>query len=432
MLYKIKSLSNFDMIIGASLAFIVKIIAAVGAFLLNILIAQLLGAEQAGYFFLAQAVIFIIAAIARQGFDNALVKFIAGYRAVDNQVFISGIYQYALAKIVPVLIVFSVAIWLCSDVLSVWFFSKPLLSPILSVSALVILPLSISQLHGFCLQGQKQVVLASTFQSAAMAVLSLIIIYALQPNSASEAMLGYAGAGFIVFLFSIFVWNYGRKPKLFLLPIEEKKHITDSVKPLFVILLLAQITQWSGQLMLGAWNSTTDVAIFATAQRTAMLTSFILIAVNSIAAPKFAEAFKKNDIHSVKNIAKFSGQLMTIVSLPVIIIMLLFSEKLMGLFGEDFIQGANILRVLALGQFVNVITGSVGYLLQMTGHENILRNNVIISSLIMLVGGFIVIPVFGVYGAALISAFSVATQNLLCVYQVKKMLGFNTLNIFRS
>lgn len=429
MFSKIKTLSNFDMLIGTVLAFGVKVMAAIGAFFLNILIAQTLGAEQAGYFFLAQAIIVIIAAVARQGFDNALVRFIAGYRAVGNHFLIAGIYQYALTRIIPALVVSSILLWWCSDLISGGIFNKPLLTSVLSVGALVVLPLSISQFHGFCMQGQKRVALAMTFQSAAVAVLALLIIYVLEPHNATQAMFGYAVSGFIVFIFSCLVWNKGRNPKVLKLPCQEKKLISQSVRPLFIILLLAQITQWSGQLMLGAWNSTIDVAIFATAQRTAMLTSFILIAVNSIAAPKFAEAFKQDKLDDVKHIAKFSGQIMTVASLPVIIIMLVFAEWLMGLFGDEFIQGANILRILALGQFVNVITGSVGYLLQMTGHEKILRNNVIISSFVMLVGGVMVVPFFGIYGAAIISALSIATQNLLCVYQVKDKLGFNTLNI---
>jgi len=87
------------------------------------------------------------------------------------------------------------------------------------------------------------------------------------------------------------------------------------------------------------------------------------------------------------------------------------------------------LRILAVGEFVNVISGSVGYLLQMTGKEKIFRNNVIISSMILVVLGPFVIPFWGVTGAALLTALAVATQNLLSVYQVKKELGFNTLDV---
>ncbi|GAL24259.1 polysaccharide biosynthesis protein [Vibrio variabilis] len=205
-----------------------------------------------------------------------------------------------------------------------------------------------------------------------------------------------------------------------------------TARPLFVIVMLAQVTQWVGQLMLGALGSAEDVALFATAQRTALLTSFILIAVNSIAAPKFAESYRQEDMKQVRSVALMSGKLMTLFALPVVSFMFIFAPWLMGLFGSEFTQGSNILRILALGQFVNVITGSVGYLLQMTGHERILRTNVVISSVFMIVGSALFIPLYGVTGAACVTAFSIAIQNLLCVYHVNKKLGFNTLNILRS
>lgn len=212
----------------------------------------------------------------------------------------------------------------------------------------------------------------------------------------------------------------------------ESNSINRASRPLFIVLLCSLITSWLGQLMLGVWNSSVDVALYSAAQRTAMLTSFILIAVNAIAAPKFAEAHKLNDFKEIRAISKSTSLIMSIVVMPVFIFMMVFSEQLMMLFGDEFIDGANILRILAVGQFVNVMTGSVGYLLQMTGNEKIMRNIVIISSIIMLVGSVVLIPIYGVIGAAIITAVSLSTQNLLCVYQVYKVLGFNTLIFWRK
>ena len=215
-----------------------------------------------------------------------------------------------------------------------------------------------------------------------------------------------------------------------LLEHHDKTEINQAIKPLFLILLMTQATQWAGQLMLGAWSSAAEVALFATAQRTSMLTSFILVAVNAIAAPKFAEAFKQGNFDQIKAVALSSSRLMTLAALPIVVFMITFAPWLMGLFGSEFIEATNILRILAIGQFVNVITGSVGYLLQMTGHERVLRNNMAISSLILVIGSMVAIPLYGVVGAAIVTAIAISTQNLLCVFQVNKKLGFNTLAIF--
>jgi len=108
-------------------------------------------------------------------------------------------------------------------------------------------------------------------------------------------------------------------------------------------------------------------------------------------------------------------------------LMLLFPEWLMSFFGEEFRTASTALVILALGQFVNIATGSVSYLLSMTGFERKVRDNAFFSALIGVALGFALIPNYGLLGASIATAIAIASQNLLGVYQVQKHLGFNTL-----
>lgn len=413
-------------------AFCIKVISAGGAFFLNIVIARHLGSEQAGYFFLAQAICVLLASLTRQGFDNALVRFIAGFKVSNDIASISGVFKYAFLRVLTISIFATLCLHLLAPWLSISVFDKPLLEQTLHVAAFLIVPLALSQFIGFCFQGMKKVVPAMLYQSALLAVLSVIALWVLSPGTASTSMGVYVSCAFIVVTLGFFQWIKNTPFTGAKLELEDKHAVNQAIKPLFLILLMSQATQWAGQLMLGAWSSAQEVALFATAQRTAMLTSFILVAVNAIAAPKFAEAFKQNRQDEIEQVALSSSRLMTAAAVPILIFMVVFAPWLMGLFGPDFVEGAVILRILAIGQFVNVITGSVGYLLQMTANERVLRNNMAISSFILVVGSIAAIPLYGVLGAAVVTAIAIATQNLLCVYQVKKKLGFNTLSIFKK
>ena len=55
---------------------------------------------------------------------------------------------------------------------------------------------------------------------------------------------------------------------------------------------------------------------------------------------------------------------------------------MMSLFGPEFRAGGPVLTILAAGQYVNVLTGSVGYLLMMTGNERLVRNNMAVAALL--------------------------------------------------
>jgi O-antigen/teichoic acid export membrane protein len=116
---------------------------------------------------------------------------------------------------------------------------------------------------------------------------------------------------------------------------------------------------------------------------------------------------------------------------PVVVFIFFFADLLMGFFGEEYIQAAYLLRILIIGQFINVITGSVGFLLNMTGHEKDMRNVVFFSGPLALGLGLSLTPIYGPTGAAIATAIALASQNLIAVYMVKRRLGFNTLNLWK-
>jgi len=428
----LKKSTDPSILIGTIHAFITKVISAGGIFFLNIVIARRLGAAEAGYFFLAQAVAVFLASISRQGFDNALIRFIASYRVSNEFKNVANIFGYATLRVVILGSMISILVYLFSPAIGEYVFSKEELTPVLRVAAWLIMPLAISQLVGFCFQGKKRVAIAMSYQSAYLAVVAVIIIAVISPANAFSAMKLYVYCSAGIALLAIIHWvnDLGVKPER--ISQLEKEAVNKSIRPLFMILLMSQITQWSGQLFLGSLYSSADVALFSTAQRTAMLNSFILVAVNAIAAPKFAEAFRQDNLDEIKKIVILSGRLIAFAAFPLILSMWLFAPWIMSLFGEEFTSAANVLRILALGQFVNVITGSVAHLLQMTGNEKLLRNNMFISCAILVVGSLFLVPLYGIYGAAIATAVSISCENLLCVYQVKKKLGFNTLSFWNK
>lgn len=101
----------------------------------------------------------------------------------------------------------------------------------------------------------------------------------------------------------------------------------------------------------------------------------------------------------------------------------------MWLFGEQFKSGANLLRIFALGQFVNVVTGCVGYLLSMSGHERDLRNVFFISGPMAIILALVLTPLYGVTGASVATAIALASQNLLAVGMVERRLGGSLLDV---
>jgi O-antigen/teichoic acid export membrane protein len=91
-------------------------------------------------------------------------------------------------------------------------------------------------------------------------------------------------------------------------------------------------------------------------------------------------------------------------------------------FGAAFSSGTTSLAILAAGQLINAATGPVGVLLNMTGRERKTARGHAVALGVQLVSGVVLIPRWGVEGAAAATALSVAARNLIFVFEAKSVL----------
>ena len=201
-------------------------------------------------------------------------------------------------------------------------------------------------------------------------------------------------------------------------------------KHLFWVSALSLVSQWGGVILLGWFADPAQVALFSIALRVAMLNSFILRAVNAVVGARFAELYHRADLAGLRTLALHSSRLMALVAIPLLLLLLYCAQPLLAIFGDEFVLAVPCLIILSIGQFLNVITGAVCLLLEMTGSEARLRQFELISALVMLVLGFTLVPLWGALGAAIATACAVGSVNLLAVYEVKRRFGFNMLKIW--
>jgi O-antigen/teichoic acid export membrane protein len=156
------------------------------AFLFTLLIARQLGAEQAGYFFLAFTVVTFLSAIARLGFDNAIIRFTGP--AVKNKYgqTTRSILNFSLRYSLPVSVIFAGLVFLLAKPLSDLFFNKPELSAVLQNMAPTLIALSVVTLIAMSLQARQQLVASISALSISHFVLCGGLILFLGLTTASD------------------------------------------------------------------------------------------------------------------------------------------------------------------------------------------------------------------------------------------------------
>ena len=204
----------------------------------------------------------------------------------------------------------------------------------------------------------------------------------------------------------------------------------DTSLPLLWVSSMYLVMSWTDTLMLGNMMGSEAVGLYSIPVRIAMLTSFVLIAVNSVAAPKFSVLHAQGENIALATAAKRSANLMTIVALPILVFFVFWPNTILGFFGEEFVSASTVLVILSLGQFICVLSGNVSHLLAMTGHGRELRNIVCFSAVLNVIINVLLISQFGILGAAIATATCMATMNAASAFVVYRRLSINPLPNF--
>jgi len=184
--------------------------------------------------------------------------------------------------------------------------------------------------------------------------------------------------------------------------------------------------------MLSLFLPPAEVGIYAAAAKLVAFVNFPLMAVIGMIAPRFSKLDSEEDRLSLQAVFRQSTGFAFWSGLPVILAIALFPEPLLGLFGKGFEQATGIIYILLLGHAVTLLLGPTGYLLWMTGHAAALQRVTLLSLLALVLLCLILIPMLGIYGAAIAITAGLLIKSLGSWRLVIRHLNFNPLYFSQS
>lgn len=419
-----------ELFVSLCRTFVARGVAALGTLLLGIVLGRLYGAEGVGVFALAQSVILGAGIIARFGLNGTLMRYVSQ----DNDSPNIPIYlRWSIVRAGGLSFAIGLLVWLCRVPLAD-FFGAPELAGILVSIAVAIPAFTLSFVLAGFLKGVGMPARASLQENGSISLLAagciaLMAVF-VKADSLLPAGWGFCLAAWIVGLQgALQTWLWLRRH-----PQVKEGTAGSSTLPSraeyfstahsFIVLNLSQFLQQVLSVMIaGALLSHADLGLFKSAERIAMVISFILWVITAVFPPRFARLFHQGKHQRLKRLAQQSSIAATGLALPLAVICFVFPGWFLGWFGDEFRQAANLLRIIAVGQLINVVTGAVGFLLTMTGREKLMRNIVLVCSTLGLASFFLLIPLFGAVGAALSLMLVLVLQNLVAAWFVWKEMG---------
>lgn len=421
-----------ELLKGSAVSFFFRIFGLGLGYVFTLLIAKWYGAEEMGFFALSFTILNICTTFGLLGFETAILKLLSKYQ--DDVLQAYEIYKKIVLMSVGTSVLLSIVLYLLKDFIAVQVFKNKILSDYFFYILFAIVPYVLLKINANVMRSFKDIVSFSFFYNGGYFVFILILFVSFYTFDIDMAtILSFVFGIIITYLMTQYIIY---KRFYFTTKISSdiaNREILKLSLPMLITNSLILVMGWTDSIMLGYFVSKSDVGIYFVVLKLATLLSITLTAINSIATPKFADFYHNDDMKGLENFTQKSTNLIFFSSIPIMLIYGLFPEFILSFFGKEFIVGYIALWILSIGQFANALSGSVGSILNMTGNEKILSRIILFSAFLNILVNYVLIPKYGMNGAAIATAISMSTWNILAILFVKIKLNiwacFNPLKL---
>lgn len=418
-----------DLIRGGAGSLGVKSANMIAGFLVVIVLARALGPDEYGLYAYVYAVVSILAIPVEFGLPTLVVRGTAQAHLREQHALMAGLWRWAVGAVgalcAALLVAVVAGVWLAGDMLPEH--ALPTVSwAILLIPLIAFTALAGGALRGLgrTVQGQLpgQVIKPILLGGSALAVATAFKL------DATVAMQLHVIAAAFALGFAIWFLTRAAPPKL---PSERPEYRSRewamAIVPLALASGLQLINRHVDILVLGLFASAADVGIYRVVINVSSLCTIGLQAVNMVVSPYFARIHAQGDMQKLQRLVTAAARATLLFALPVSVLFLLFGREIIELlFGQVYGAGYGALVWLTFGQLVNAAMGSVGFLLTMTGHEKEFAKGVAFGALLNLVLNFLLVPRFGMEGAAAATATTFALWNLVLWRTARRRLGIDS------
>jgi O-antigen/teichoic acid export membrane protein len=396
-------------------------------FLIMAVLALRLGRANVGRYAECYALLSLLGLISLSGFRAGLTRFVAVHLADGNAGRLRGTVRLGLGLTVSGAITVSLILALASSEVAHLFHDPELRAGIL----LVALTLPASTFEDAALAATQGWRSQTSFALIGLifdplARLSLTVVVVLLGGGFLGAMCALAAAAWMgAFLAGIALYR-----RISGVPVASSVY---EVRRIFSFSLISWVSSlastgliWADTLLLGHLATQQDVGSYTIATRLVTLAVFVMAPINAAFAPHMAHLWHVEDRAGVARVFGTANRWIMWLSMPAFILLLIFPHDLLQFFGRGFAAAASVTAILAVGQMMSAAAGPCGSMLNMSGRValSMADNLTVLFANVAL--NLLLIPRYGIVGAACAWSFSIVSVNLTKLFQVRYVLGIRS------
>jgi O-antigen/teichoic acid export membrane protein len=401
---------------GAGLIFLGQICGFILQFVCGIIVIRYLSQSDYGIFTLCLTIISIAVVISSIGMENGLPRMMAQYVAENDDFRLNGTIKSAYFMTFCFTAIILVSLYIGAGPLS-RLFDKQDLSWVMRIMCFLIpahvfINLTVSLYRGYEYAAPK--VLFQDITPSFLRLVAYIIVVA-----ADFGFNGILQSQIIIFYLTICFFLFYAKYRLRNpLSAPLSRGITRSLLkisfPVLGITLLNMVMLWTTILFVGYFKPSEDVAIYSAAMRLVDFLPLPLLAIAYTYLPIATKLHAEGQQNRLNSLYSAVTRWCCLVSLPIAFVLIVDAEFVLKLlFGNRYLASAEILRILCLGYLFHAFLGPNAMTLLALGRTYPMIVSSLIGATINSILCIVLIPIYGISGAAIALSFSLISMNLM-------------------
>ena len=415
---------------GAGIIFVSTILIYVFVFVYRIIAARYLEPSGYGLLSLSITILKLSTVMAMLGLQFGVGKFVGFYMARKDISRTKGILVSSLFFPLIASIVVAVIIYLYSGQISGQIFNMPDLQPMLKIFSIA-LPFSVlTQMLRFIFISFKKpkfILFSEVFGEKFVNLILTIILIIFGGTLLGISYVYLASliisfvAGFLILEKNVFSILSKKAKAKFDLP-----RLFKFSFPIAFTGILSILMGWTDTIFIGIFKTEADVGIYNVAYVLASSLMIFLHSFGDIFYPISSELHSKNKHRLIREMFEVVSKWIFITTLPFFLIAVVFPKHLISaFFGYQYVVGFNVIVILAIGYFLSSIMGPTTFVLHVYNKTKFVGFYTTMFAIVNIILNIILIPLYGLIGAAFATVISITSFHLIKFRKLKKILKFS-------
>lgn len=190
---------------------------------------------------------------------------------------------------------------------------------------------------------------------------------------------------------------------------------------------VARVTQTalkrSDIVLVAALASPAEAALYTAATRFIVLGQLFVQSVQQALSPQLSSLFTRGETRAADSVFQAATLWSMIAAWPLYLVLATWSPVLMGVFGDGYDVASDVVLILSLTMLLATACGPVDSVLLMAGHSWLSLINSTVTLAVNVGLNLVLIPLYGIGGAAIAWSIAIVVRNLLPLIQVRRHLS---------